>query len=53
MTAFVAPWWSPLGRGRWGIWREAMLGGVEGLKKKKKKKKKKKTGGDSCNRPRE
>lgn len=26
ITALVAPWWSPLGRGRWGIWRDDMTG---------------------------
>lgn len=25
ITALVAPWWSLLGRGRWGIWREDMM----------------------------
>lgn len=24
ITALVAPWLSPLGRGRWGIWRDMM-----------------------------
>lgn len=30
MTALVAPWVSPLGRDRWGIWRD-MMGWLRGI----------------------